>query len=631
MRFAISFISFSLFSLLTATFSIAQSSAVIGSSGLRALFPFDGNANDASENGNTLLSGENIVPTEDRFNNPSGALLFSEDFSALTFQNTAINFATQGLSISLWFKRLPCIIPCSNNVLFESGFFSINPLEPDLQRISISIFNDRIMVGTKDVSGNYIYSIGSIANNPTYNAWNNLIVTLSEGSAGSVTASIYLNGILDNVMPISLLVPFEDNPEIFSIGAGIDNLNAFRGAIDEVAIYNRVITPSEVITLSNPGSNGSSGDANSTNQAVPPGIPYQAVARDLQGNPISNNDVQVRFSIRDLTPHGDIVYSEEHAIQTDNLGLFSSTIGSGSPINNGNFNQINWAQTTKFLQVELNFGNGFTDFGTQQLMSVPYALYAGNSQPGPQGPMGPQGSAGQNGDAGPTGPSGMPGKNSLIKTSVESNGSNCDGGGLKIECGLDLNANNILESEEINLSNTRYLCSESNSVSKNIADWKLPDGFVNVQMVNWELGITTGVSQFSHNPYTVPLGKNLYIKSITSSQAFNGCNPGVAINGIQVNNSSCGGATTNQIFIVPSGSQLTFNGGCNIGSGCSTPFANFTGFLVDASVTAILQSSPVLVPSGSVFIAYSNSSIPSFFTEGQSVPSGINGYFIPVQ
>jgi hypothetical protein len=61
------------------------------------------------------------------------------------------------------------------------------------------------------------------------------------------------------------------------------------------------------------------------------------------------------------------------------------------------------------MQVEVDQGSGFVDMGTQQLMSVPYALYAANGPTGPQGPAGPtgpQGPAGAQGPIGLTGPAG---------------------------------------------------------------------------------------------------------------------------------------------------------------------------------------------------------------------------------
>jgi uncharacterized protein (TIGR02145 family) len=38
-------------------------------------------------------------------------------------------------------------------------------------------------------------------------------------------------------------------------------------------------------------------------------------------------------------------------------------------------NAIDWSVGDKFMQVELNTGNGFVDIGTQQMVSVPYALH----------------------------------------------------------------------------------------------------------------------------------------------------------------------------------------------------------------------------------------------------------------
>jgi hypothetical protein len=40
------------------------------------------------------------------------------------------------------------------------------------------------------------------------------------------------------------------------------------------------------------------------------------------------------------------------------------------------FSEINWLQTVKFMQIEVDLGGGFVDIGSQQLMSVPYALVA---------------------------------------------------------------------------------------------------------------------------------------------------------------------------------------------------------------------------------------------------------------
>ena len=117
----------------------------------------------------------------------------------------------------------------------------------------------------------------------------------------------------------------------------------------------------------------------SAQSTTPPGIPYQAIARNANGTHHVNAALSVRFSLREQTANGTVSYAESHNLQTNDLGLFSTTFGSGAAIT-GSFTAINWAQTTKFLQVEINLGSGWVDVGTQQLMSVPYALFAGSVQ-----------------------------------------------------------------------------------------------------------------------------------------------------------------------------------------------------------------------------------------------------------
>ena len=111
---------------------------------------------------------------------------------------------------------------------------------------------------------------------------------------------------------------------------------------------------------------------------APQGIPYQAVARDAQGNPMANQSLTVQFSLHEASADGAVVFQETQSTNTNGQGLFSLTFGAGVP-SVGTFSSINWGSGYKFLQVQADFGNGYVDLGTQQLMSVPYALYAGSA------------------------------------------------------------------------------------------------------------------------------------------------------------------------------------------------------------------------------------------------------------
>jgi hypothetical protein len=113
---------------------------------------------------------------------------------------------------------------------------------------------------------------------------------------------------------------------------------------------------------------------------APQAITYQAVARDNSGNPIASQNIALRFSIRDISAAGTIVYRETHLTSTNSEGLFNVNLGQGTVVT-GVFSSINWGTNSKFLQVEIDItgGTAFTDMGTQQMLSVPYALYSGSS------------------------------------------------------------------------------------------------------------------------------------------------------------------------------------------------------------------------------------------------------------
>ena len=108
---------------------------------------------------------------------------------------------------------------------------------------------------------------------------------------------------------------------------------------------------------------------------APPAIPYQAVIRNADGNVYHNASAMVRMSLRESTFDGTISYQETHEVMTNSVGLFTTALGQGMATA-GSFTSIDWLQTVKFMQIEVDLGGGFVDIGTQQLMSVPYALVA---------------------------------------------------------------------------------------------------------------------------------------------------------------------------------------------------------------------------------------------------------------
>jgi hypothetical protein len=63
---------------------------------------------------------------------------------------------------------------------------------------------------------------------------------------------------------------------------------------------------------------------------TPQAFKYQTIARDLKGNPLSNQLVSFRISIIKDAPQGVAVYQETQTATTSQLGLVNLSIGTGT-------------------------------------------------------------------------------------------------------------------------------------------------------------------------------------------------------------------------------------------------------------------------------------------------------------
>jgi len=107
---------------------------------------------------------------------------------------------------------------------------------------------------------------------------------------------------------------------------------------------------------------------------------YQAVVRDFHGDIIPNHAISLRISILNGSASGNMVYSEAFNTISNQFGLFTVNIGTGTVVS-GLFSNIDWVEGYKWLKVEIdiNGGSNYILMGTSQLLSVPYALYAAKS------------------------------------------------------------------------------------------------------------------------------------------------------------------------------------------------------------------------------------------------------------
>jgi Chaperone of endosialidase len=110
---------------------------------------------------------------------------------------------------------------------------------------------------------------------------------------------------------------------------------------------------------------------------APQKMSYQAVIRDNANQLIANTAIGMQVSILEGSSSGTPVYVETHNPSTNQNGLVSVELGSGTQVS-GDFTTIDWSLGDYFVKIETDpaGGNTYSITGTSQLLSVPYALYA---------------------------------------------------------------------------------------------------------------------------------------------------------------------------------------------------------------------------------------------------------------
>ncbi len=108
---------------------------------------------------------------------------------------------------------------------------------------------------------------------------------------------------------------------------------------------------------------------------IPASFKYQAVVRDVYGEILPGQNVGVKIRLLQNSPDGNSVYEETYSATTNNFGILNLDIGSADT---AYFASIDWGVGPYFIEIsmDVNGGTNYELYGTSQLMSVPYALYA---------------------------------------------------------------------------------------------------------------------------------------------------------------------------------------------------------------------------------------------------------------
>lgn len=230
------------FALITSIFSVAQPlPPSLPTNGLIGWWPFNGNANDESGNGNNgTINGATL--TTDRYGVPNRAFTFDGvDNHILIPHNSIFNLESVGkMTISYWIKantlssNQGSIIICkqTGSGVTQDGWSSYIDSDSSLRT--------RVQNGGPSTLGD-ISSISKIQTNRDY-----FIVVIVDKSQNLL--STYINGILEIQITLGNgVIGDNTNPLIVGKPSWVfPNAKGFNGKIDDVGIWNRALTQQEI-------------------------------------------------------------------------------------------------------------------------------------------------------------------------------------------------------------------------------------------------------------------------------------------------------------------------------------------------------------------------------------------------
>ena len=202
--------------------------------GLVAHYPFNGNANDESGNENHgIVNGATL--TSDRFGNASKAYSFTSP-NHISVPNS--NLFGDEFSVSYWFKISSYFgqRAAMSNVASPNGGF-----QQEFDGTTFAyILGYNFPLSSDPLTSNYTMQ-------EPVNQWNHLVLTYKKTGTTSSESKLFINGYLKKTSTHSLSILFTPNAT-FYIGQNHSGLN-FQGDLDDVRIYNRILSPTEIAHL----------------------------------------------------------------------------------------------------------------------------------------------------------------------------------------------------------------------------------------------------------------------------------------------------------------------------------------------------------------------------------------------
>ena len=211
--------------------------------GLVGYWPFNGNANDESGNGNNgTVNGATL--TSDRNNDINSAYQLNGKTDNILINNNFFDNGSTNWSISSWHKLDELSNPNNGNsshILFNSS--PHNGLGLAMNWGSSSKYSMSIGNGNPSTSWNVIFNAQS-NQNVELNSWNHVVLVKT-----NKIYSLYIDGTLDIQWTANNSITSYFYKMYFGACDPINSNEVLKGIIDDIAIYNRALSQQEITDL----------------------------------------------------------------------------------------------------------------------------------------------------------------------------------------------------------------------------------------------------------------------------------------------------------------------------------------------------------------------------------------------
>ena len=212
---------------------------------IAAYFPFGGDLSDAGPNQFTPeIRGTVTTLGLDRHNRDADASVFNGSGGLLLADHPALNFGTNDYTVSVWVKTNQS----TRMMIWQESGDKGSKDNQTWMRLGANTTTQLLGFATEDAAGGSFIGLSELEGGKLYdNVWHH-VVCIRQG----LKTTVYIDGIKRKELSSSSGIKAVSNNAPFKIGmqGGATGFsNYFNGMLDDLVIYNKALSESEVIAL----------------------------------------------------------------------------------------------------------------------------------------------------------------------------------------------------------------------------------------------------------------------------------------------------------------------------------------------------------------------------------------------